>query len=377
MSTNRYHYLFIITAIVLASCGPTAPTPGPLVPTGNVETIESGKTVENVWNCGNGGGTIVKHPSRSGSTNHAVEWGIDGATGYGVTIGKSVIPGGVDLSQSLSGHYQIGIDTGSQQGTSWDLPAEPNTIVDYTLVWHETWETGYVDVLLPNKSSQRINLRYRTNIESTMIDKRVTLCPGSEGASNSTIALSDSFSGSNSGYDTSLWTCLKDSECGAENIILQDDVLNLKRNSEGLTDLLSQSIWDYSELASLSGKIKVSSNSNQSNPNWGWISLHDHVAQCTISGFESPYIQCSVGGNSEGGSAEYYTENYPIKFDTWYSVKMDFDHNSNSIKFYLDNKFIGEYTFTQTPGTVQISLGMYAQTSNDYYIDDILLTLKQ
>lgn len=171
-------------ALVLASCNPVTangqmPKPGPLVPTGQVEIVELGATVENVWNCGDGGGTIVKHPSRTISTNHSVEWEVGGTTGIGVTIGEGVVPGGIDLSASLEGHYRSSFDTGSQQSTSWDLPAEPNTIVDYTLIWRETWETGYIDVLMPNNSNMRVNVRYRTNIGSEMVGKQVKSCSGS------------------------------------------------------------------------------------------------------------------------------------------------------------------------------------------------------
>ncbi len=183
MTKNKLCLLFFVLAIMLASCSPVTengqpPKVGPLVSTGQVETVELGATVENVWNCGNGGGTIVKHPSRSISTNHSIEWEVGGSTGFGVTIGEGVIPGGANLSASLEGHYRSQFDTGSQQSTSWDLPAEPNTIVDYTLVWRETWETGYIDVLI-NNSNTRVNLRYRTNIGSEMVGKQVKSCDGS------------------------------------------------------------------------------------------------------------------------------------------------------------------------------------------------------
>lgn len=183
MNTKKYSLVFVAMVMVLTSCGTgttniQTPKVGPLVPTGQVETVELGATVENVWNCGNGGGTIVKHPSRSISTNHSVEWEVGGTTGVGVTIGEGVVPGGVDLSASLEGHYRSQFDTGSQQSTSWDLPAEPNTIVDYTLIWREVWETGYIDVLI-NNSNKRVNVRYRTNIGSEMVGKQVKSCDGS------------------------------------------------------------------------------------------------------------------------------------------------------------------------------------------------------
>ena len=173
-----------IIVLVSASCSPgnsqASPIPSPLVSNNQPEIIELGPTVENVWNCGDGGGIIVKHPSRSISTNYSVAWEVGGTTGFGVIIGEGVIPGGVSLAASMEGHYQSQFSSGSEQSTSWDLPAEPNTIVDYTLMWRETWETGYIDVLMPNQSNTRVNVRYRTNIGSEMIGKSVRSCNDSQ-----------------------------------------------------------------------------------------------------------------------------------------------------------------------------------------------------
>jgi hypothetical protein len=387
MSTNRYHYLFIITAIVLASCGPTTPPiPGPLVPTGKVETIELGTTVENVWNCGNGGGTIIKHPSRSASTGHAIEWGVDGTIGYGVKIGEGgVIPGGVDLSQSLSGHYIDQFDNGSQQGTSWDLPAEPNTIVDYTLDWRETWETGYVDVLLPNNSSQRIDLRYRTNIESTMIDKRVTLCPGSEGASNSTIALSDSFSGSNSGYDTNAWSC-STGNCDTQNMFQQNGTLVFKLNTSEISPeiwggiLQSQATWKTSSFISVEGRLQIGANTRGG----AWLGLDSegwsgtyHGPSCSIftSEVDKPIIECNLGPDY---NKEYVTADIPVKFETWYLIRMDLDPITQEYRYYLDNQLIGQNKPNTWLDSVSAILGMWRRDNQsvDIHIDDISVKTK-
>jgi len=187
MNINCHRILFVFS-LVLASCTPplppaptSAPTQnspklGPLVPTGEQEVIELGTTVEEVWNCGDGGGTIVKHPSRSISTNYSVEWEVGGSIGVGVIIGEGVIPAGVNLSGALEGHYQSGFGSGYQQTTSWDLPAEPNTIVNYTLVWREIWEKGYIDLLMPDNTNLRVNVRYRTHIGSDNVGKQVISC---------------------------------------------------------------------------------------------------------------------------------------------------------------------------------------------------------
>lgn len=176
--------LFLILAISLAGCNsvPTlpssssAPIVGPVVPVGQSEIRDLGPSTETVWNCGSGGGTVVKHPSMSVATNWAVEWEVGGTAGTGIHIGDGVIPGGVDLSASLEGHYANKFDQSIQQGTGWDLPAEPNTVVVYTLMWREIWQPGYVDVRLANQSVVKVNVRYRTGIQSEIVGKQQQSC---------------------------------------------------------------------------------------------------------------------------------------------------------------------------------------------------------
>lgn len=173
-----------LIVVLLVACSPSssptsvasAPVPGPVVPVGEPEIRDLGPTTETAWNCGNGGGTVVKHPAMSVLTNYAVEWQVGGTGGVGVRIGDGVIPGGVDLSATLEGHYTTGLEQGIQQGTGWDLPAEPNTIVVYTLMWREKWQPGYVDVRLADQSVVRVAVRYRTGIQSEIVGKQRQSC---------------------------------------------------------------------------------------------------------------------------------------------------------------------------------------------------------
>lgn len=178
--------LFLSIAL-LSACGSApspavafSPVPGPLVPIGQPEVIDLGPTSEPVWNCGEGGGTVIKHPAMSVVTSHAVEWEIGGTTGVGLTIGEGVIPGGINLNTSLEGHYTSQFDQNIQQGMAWDLPAEKNTVVVYTLMWRETWQRGYIDTRLRNQSLVRINVSYRTGIQSDIVGKRSESCPSNE-----------------------------------------------------------------------------------------------------------------------------------------------------------------------------------------------------
>jgi hypothetical protein len=188
MSKRKAMCALLLTALFLFGCNPVpteeprvpASIVGPVVPTGPSEVRGLDPTTEIVPNCGGGGATIVKHPSMSVLTSHAVEWEVGGETGIGVRVGDGPIPGGVDLSAALDTHLKGGFESGVQQSTAWDLPAEPNTVMEYTLMWREVWQPGYIEVQLEDKSIKRVNVRYRAGIQSEIIGQRRLSCDGEQ-----------------------------------------------------------------------------------------------------------------------------------------------------------------------------------------------------
>lgn len=180
--------VLLLTALFLFGCNPVpteeprvpASIVGPVVPTGPSEVRDLDPTTEIVPNCGGGGAPIVKHPSMSVLTSHAVEWKVGGEAGIGVRVGDGPIPGGVDLSAALDTHLNGGFEGGVQQSTAWDLPAEPNTVMEYTLMWREVWQPGYIEVRLEDKSIKRVNVRYRAGIQSEIIGQQRLSCDGEQ-----------------------------------------------------------------------------------------------------------------------------------------------------------------------------------------------------
>lgn len=180
-------------------------------------------------------------------------------------------------------------------------------------------------------------------------------------------ALTDNFDGASGSYNTNLWDCSH--ECGIENVVVKDGVLSLQRSSDGWTNLVSRSKWIYRDLLSLTGNFQIRSNSN---PNVsGWLSFDEDVAGCGFLGTQSPYVQCQVNRD------EYQSEQFPITFDTWHSIKYQFDQNSNTIRFYIDNNLIGEYTRTTYPETVRVIAGIYSPDIGQVYIDNVVLMLNR
>jgi hypothetical protein len=173
----------LVIAFFLPACSPSqseesltsAPLVGPVIPVGEAEVRDLSPTTEVVSNCGSGGGTVIKHPSMSVVTTYGVEWEVGGTAGVGVTIGEGVVPGGVSLSSALEGRIANQLDESIQRTTAWDLPAEPDTVVEYTLMWREVWQPGFVEIRLADESVLRVNVRYR-GIQSDIVGKHAEDC---------------------------------------------------------------------------------------------------------------------------------------------------------------------------------------------------------
>lgn len=180
----------LLLSLLLCACsgGPTAlpssptpsPTPlvGPVVPIGEPVTRDLAIRVERVPNCGGGNEPIAKRPSMSSFTTHSVEWEVGGTTGVGAVIGEGVLPGGVNLSAALDGHYITQIDVALQQSEEWDLQAGPGTVEEHTVKWQEVWQPGTIAITLAGRDVFQVNVLYRTAINSEIIEQRAFDCVG-------------------------------------------------------------------------------------------------------------------------------------------------------------------------------------------------------
>lgn len=176
--------LFALMVSVACTENPEEPdvanTPliGPIVPIGAPEVRDLAPTSEVVPNCDGLVSPVVKHPSMTVGSAHSVEWQIGGSFGTGVTIGEGVVPAGIDLRAALEGHVANDINSSIQQSNAWDLPADPGTIMEYTVMWREVWQPAYVNVTFMNPEPEilRIDVRYRTRVQSEIVGDRVTLC---------------------------------------------------------------------------------------------------------------------------------------------------------------------------------------------------------
>ena len=88
------------------------------------------------------------------------------------------MPGGVNLQAALEGHVANDLTNSIQQSNAWELPADPGTIMEYTIAWREVWQPAYVDVTFmePEPEIIRINVMYRTSVRSDILGQNQRPC---------------------------------------------------------------------------------------------------------------------------------------------------------------------------------------------------------
>lgn len=191
------HMIFIIALSILwlTACGSQKDEPGAnadgqlssesqaprvssVVPFGEPEIRDLQPTIEVVSNCSGITEPIVKHPSLSTASSNSVEWEIGGSVGVGLDIGSDLAPAKVSLEAALEGRVARDLTNSIQQGNAWDLPAEPGYIKEYTIMWREVWQPGYIDATFfdPEPDILRINVAYRTGVQSEIIGENATRC---------------------------------------------------------------------------------------------------------------------------------------------------------------------------------------------------------
>lgn len=168
----------------LVSCKSSSPEPvdtytlGSVMPIGESEIRNMPPKVERIPNCTGSQSVTTKHPSVTSLTQYAVEWSVGGQAGIGVTVGGGVFPISIDLAGTLDGHYAPSIQQSMEKTVAWDLSAEPNTIVEHTIVWREVWQPGQIEVKFANQEVQTIDVIYRVDVDSDIIDQQATDCDG-------------------------------------------------------------------------------------------------------------------------------------------------------------------------------------------------------
>lgn len=271
--TFRIALGLLVIMFIFTACIPGGESNGPevgsIVPNGQPEIRDLSPTTETVPNCSGANTTTTKHPSMTVATSYAIEWEVGGEVGAGVTIGEGVVPGGVNLEGALTGAISSGLDSSIEQSSAWDLSAEPNTIREYTIMWREIWQPGFVNVILPTGENIQISVVYRSGIQSDIIGDRVLKCDGSQNIVDNQTSINDGVSVP--APTVSSPTAKPSTQENTSSTIGS----NLIKNS-GFEDALEGTGWEWGDRITLvdgyTGNFAASS-VKSSDPGFGWVGL--------------------------------------------------------------------------------------------------------
>lgn len=198
--------------------------------------------------------------------------------------------------------------------------------------------------------------------------------------------LSDDFSNSSydGKYNTSLWNC---SGCTLGNVTVkqEDDVVRIEANS-GSQGLTAQPSWLLEYVNYVQGKMNLQSTEAVG----GFVSLGFGIptevgqwqTMCSIMGNQNPTGQtnftCEVCTTINGQYVcEYTSESFPVNYNEWHTTKIEVAPNTFGLRFYLDDKLIGEHTpanANELKGKfLRMFFGVTADKNIVGYFDDIIV----
>lgn len=120
----------------------------------------------------------------------------------------------------------------------------------------------------------------------------------------------------------------------------------------------------------------------------GSIAGHQEwLTECGVRGqpSRSAYASCSImtTQDGQGYNVEYRTPTRDIAYDTWYTIRMEFDPTTAGLRFYLNNDLIGSHVPqdaaallapTTTLRPIVAVLNFHPNTTATRYVDDVRIT---
>ena len=107
--------------------------------------------------------------------------------------------------------------------------------------------------------------------------------------------------------------------------------------------------------------------------------------QCTLAAQDrlAPGVLCDVTTyDGAGRTTEYLTPLAPVAFDTWYTAKIEANHSTAELSFYLDGALVGKHTPSNAAALLAASnlhpkVGVWngaAGTTATRYVDEVRIT---
>lgn len=197
--------------------------------------------------------------------------------------------------------------------------------------------------------------------------------------------LSDDFDNSsyNGKYDTSLWTC---DICAFEpELVNQNDgSLRLEgKNGKG-GGLVAIKTWHASQVGYTQWRMKLQNTDNggiilffNTDIASGTWSTNCFMQRSNLSTTQAMF-GCGSDINANGQTvAEYSTQSIAVNYNEWHTIKMELIPETFKIRYFLDDKLVGENTPINADElknkVLRFAFGVYTDTNFTGYIDDVIV----
>jgi hypothetical protein len=169
------------------------------------------------------------------------------------------------------------------------------------------------------------------------------------------ILLSDSFDdlAYDRGYNTSLWSC---NNCEVGSISREDGAIRLELSGADLAlNISSRSSWLSGQVGYIKGRLKLIKDENNGNGTVD-LSLHTTLTSkywqtgCLITPSPFSLTQAEYGCEiftvdaQKQWKYEYHTPTTVVAYGEWHTTKIELMPNTFELRFYLDDKLIGQHT---------------------------------
>ena len=182
------------------------------------------------------------------------------------------------------------------------------------------------------------------------------------------------FDGSNGSFDSNAWICGAGS-CSAQNVFQQNGNLVFNfTNSEIASEtwgafLKSEATWKMQNLVSIQARLQIGPITKGGT----WLGLNDSSA-CALFAkpdIDTPFVHCDL-------NTEYTTGDLQVEFDTWYTLRIEYDSVTQELKYYLEDELIGRNKPKNSPDLTAVAIGAWREQNQSVaaFIDSIVVKIR-
>lgn len=231
---------------------------------------------------------------------------------------------------------------------------------------------GTIGVAIISAYSSYKNAQLAQDIELTRI--ALASAPQQGGITQTLNIFTQNFDGSDGSFDSNVWICGAGS-CSAQNVFQQNGNLVFQFKTSEISSetwgafLKSQATWKMQNLVSIQGRLQISPITKGGT----WLSLIDSSG-CVLFAkpdIDTPFVHCDLG-------TEYTTGDLQVEFDTWYTLRIEYDPVTQELKYYLEDELIGRYKPKIPPDLTAVAIGAWREQNQSVvaFIDNIVVKIR-